>query len=159
MVRQFGKRKDCLHMLKKLVAILALCVCLGTYATYNLSAAQRCCEGEEWLKWSAETQTAYLTALLFGTDRGFGDGCFEGLVQASSSPKEIDERSLRACLNKKPRFGKDIAVYVHKITSFYQAYPKDRALTVQQVFREFSDDRDRTAKQVHQKLIVEGRWD
>jgi len=145
-------------MLKKLVAILALCLSLCSYVTQTVSAAQICCEGEEWLKWSAETKTAYLAALLFGTDRGFGDGCFEGL-QASSSPNEIDERALRACLSKRPRFGKDIAVYVHRVTGFYQAYPKDRALTVQQVFREFSDDRDRTAKQVHQKLVVDRRLD
>jgi len=146
-------------MLKKLLAMMTMFLSMCGYVTQTVSAAQICCEGEEWLKWSAETQTAYLTALLFGTDRGFGDGCFEGLVQASSSPKEIDERALRACLNKKPRFGKDIAVYVHKVTSFYQAYPKDRSLTIQQVFSEFSDERDRTAKQVHQKLVVERRLD
>jgi len=145
-------------MLKKLLATMTI-LCLCGSVTQTASAAQICCEGEEWLKWSAETQTAYLTALLLGTDRGFGDGCFEGLVQASSSPNEIDDRALRACLRKTPRFGKDIAGYAHRVTSFYQTYPKDRSLTIQQVFSEFSDDRDRTAKQVHQKLIVERRLD
>jgi hypothetical protein len=146
-------------MSRRILALIALCVGLLSYSTDTASASQRCCEGEEWLKWSTETQTAYLTGLLLGTDRGFRRGCFEGAVQGSSSPTEISERALRACLGKAPSFAKNIGTYVQRVTRFYEAYPKDRSLSIQEVFSEFSDDKDRTTDQVHQQLVVEGRRD
>jgi len=148
-----------LHMLKRAVMLAAVCACLYSYSPYTASAAQACCEGEEWLKWSKETQTAYLTGLLLGNERGFRKGCFEGLAQGSSSPTEINERALRECLGKTPSFTKDIGVYVQRVNEFYRAYPKDRSLSVRDVFFEFSDDKNRTAEQVHQHLVVEGKRD
>jgi hypothetical protein len=148
-----------LRMFKPLLVLGAACLCLYNYSPPMVSAAQRCCEGEEWLKWSKETQTVYLTGLLLGTERGFRKGCFEGLVQGSSSPTEINERALRGCLGKTPSFTKDISVYVQKVTEVYQTYPNDRSLSVRDVFFEFSDDKNRTAKQVHQRLVVEGKRD
>lgn len=148
-----------LRMLKRPVLLGVFCVCLYNYSPSMGFAAQACCEGKEWLKWSKESQTAYLTGLLLGTERGFRRGCFEGLVQGSSSPTEINEQGLRRCLGKTPSFTKDIGVYVQKVTEFYRVYPKDRSLSIRDVFFEFSDEKNRTAEQVHQRLVVEGERD
>jgi hypothetical protein len=143
----------------RLVKPIAMCLVLCMYPAAAAFASQTCCEGDDWLKWSTETQTAYLTGLLFGSDRGFKRGCFEGLVQSSSTPPKISKVALFACLDKRPRYAKDIVSYVQRVTTFYQEYPKDRSLTIQEVFAEFSDDKDRTADQVHQRLVVEGKRD
>lgn len=148
-----------LRRLKRPVLLAALCLCLSDYSPHTASAAYACCEGEEWLQWSKETQTAYLTGLLLGTQRAFGQGCFEGLVQVSSPSTQINERALRACLGKTPSFTKDISVYVQRVTQFYELYPKDRALPIRDVFLDFSDEKNRTAAQVHQRRFVEHRRD
>src|ERR671931_662352 len=82
-----------------------------------LFGARACCEGNEWLKWSAEVRQAYVVALMRGINAGYSRACRRLAITDRGS---IDD--LKACLRMEPKLTSDSEVYVELITSVYRKY-------------------------------------
>jgi hypothetical protein len=93
-----------------------------------------CCEGEEWLKWDAQTRNIYVRAYASGNMQGYAHGCSEGLV--ASSPKMTGLYTAGAskrCSAGAMITSRDSSHFAEEITKFYQSYPQQTFLRISDI--------------------------
>jgi hypothetical protein len=127
-----------------IVACLALALTVDSSST---NASKGIAEGEEWLKWNAESRLLYVSAYLTGYDRGFSEGCkmaeeVDSSIKSTGLPGE-------KCISREPSHSKNLETYVDLITEFYTTYPKDRYVTIRTVLNGLSDARHLSLQQIH----------
>src|SRR5208283_5251477 len=104
-------------------------------------------EGEEWLKWNADTRLLYVSAYLTGYDRGFAEGCKMAEEVGMSKPMGLPGEK---CISREPGHSKNLEEYVDMVTKYYTVYPRDRYVTIRTVLEGLSDTRRLSLQQIHQ---------
>jgi hypothetical protein len=115
-----------------------------------VSGAWPCCEGEVWLKWNDEQRDAYVYAYLKGLTRGYHKGCFEAAKIANPSG-DLKSDPEKKCEQVGPEFYGEISYYSHKVTAFYQRYPKQRFLFITDILNNLAYKRDMTLEEIHKR--------
>jgi hypothetical protein len=121
-------------MRNKLLLRLVFIVVLIFIATSTCRANWICCEGDEWLKWSAQTRSVYIRAYASGNIQGYARGCSEGLV--ASTPQMTGPYSMEAskrCSEKAMITDRDSSHFADQITKFYQDFPQQRFLRISDI--------------------------
>ncbi len=105
-------------------------------------------EGADWLKWTDETKLAYVSAYLWGHQRGFRDGCEAGQrIYSAGKPKGLPGEK---CLPQAPAYSRYLERYAVTITEFYRTYPDDKGVPISTLLDGMSDQRNLTVKQMHE---------
>lgn len=103
--------------------------------------------GNDWSRWSKETQSVYVSAYLSGHARGFRDGCEVG--QKTYSTGKLHGLPGEKCLPKAPNYSRQLEEYVTDVTNYYSAYPTDLHVPIFRVLDGLSDARKLTVNQMH----------
>ena len=103
--------------------------------------------GDDWLKWTDETKTEYVSGYLWGLGRGFGDGCEAGEKTYS---RKLQGLPGEKCIPKQPIYSGNLEDYVGSITAYYHAYPTDSCVPISHVLEGLSDARRLPVQQMHQ---------
>lgn len=111
-------------------------------------------EGEEWLRWDANTKVVFIRAFIQGMQSGFNRGCESGIesVQPQMSGGDM-ARATDACLAHFPISERDSSKLVGQITDFYRRYPKQRFLYISDIFLQLHAGR--TIEQIHEHFPQE----
>lgn len=104
--------------------------------------------GDDWLRWTDETRSEYVSGYLWGLDHGFRDGCVAG--EKTYSTGRLRGLPGEKCIPKQPVYSKKLEDYVGGITAYYHAYPTDTCVPLTQVIEGLSDARKLTVQQMHQ---------
>ncbi|MBZ5613038.1 MAG: hypothetical protein LAO23_03435 [Acidobacteriia bacterium] len=104
--------------------------------------------GDNWLKWTDETKTEYVSGYLWGFGRGFRDGCEAG--ERTYSTGKLRGLPGEECIPKRTAYSRNLEDYVGGITAYYRAYPTDTCVPVSYVLEGLSDARKLTLQQMHQ---------
>jgi hypothetical protein len=133
-----------MHCRQKLFvsALLTLFLCCG-----NSFAADARSEGEQWLKWSDETRSAYVAGYLWGFGQGFSQGCTIGQETYSVKPTGLPGEK---CVAKIPSELKNPEQYAEIITNYYRSYPSDRNVAVRRLLDGLQRKPDLTIEQMHE---------
>jgi hypothetical protein len=131
--------------LAELLLVVFLAVVLNSGRSL---AANAIVEGDEWLKWNDETRLAYVSAYIWGLERGFRDGCEAGQrVYAAGKPKGLPAAK---CLPEAPAYSKYSESYAAMITEFYRTHPDDKRVPIRLLLEGMSDQRNLTQEQMHE---------
>ena len=106
-------------------------------------------DGYAWLSWSNDSRQLYLLGFLHAYRMGFADACLAA-NDIAKSQWTINEIS--ACKDKGMSFSRDLPDLNKAITEFYQQYTGDRGLELDVLLRQFSDQKHRSAKEIHALL-------
>jgi hypothetical protein len=93
-----------------------------------------CCEGDEWLRWDAQTRSVYVRAYTWGYSEGYTSGCHNGLV--ASKPEMNGSYTMEAskrCSESASVTSRDSSHFADRITEFYQKYPQQRFLRISDI--------------------------
>jgi len=93
-----------------------------------------CCEGDEWLRWDAQTRSVYVRAYTSGYVHGYYGGCGNGLV--ASTPEMNGPYTMEAaqrCSDRSMITSRDSSHFADRITEFYQKYPQQRFLRISDI--------------------------
>lgn len=113
-------------------------------------------EGEEWLKWDANTRVVYIRAYIHGMQSGFNRGCESGIESVQPRMNGGDmTKATEACLANFPISERDSSKLVDEITDFYRQYPKQRFLYISDIFLQLHSGR--TIEQIHEHFPQEAR--
>ena len=128
--------------------LLAAVVLVLVFDTGGVLAAGPSETGDNWIRWSNETRTAYVSGYLWGRARGFRDGCEAG-QKAYSTGKS---RGLpgEKCIPKHPNYSRNLEDYVGSISNYYSAYPTDGYVPIFRVLEGLSDTQKLTIAQMHE---------
>jgi hypothetical protein len=93
-----------------------------------------CCEGDAWLKWSDDIRQTYVGAYILGFKKGYGLGCTSAMEMLPPSTQPgVENDPHHRCLQQEPAFPPDTASMKESITQFYQRYPNDRDLYIEEI--------------------------
>jgi len=113
-------------------------------------------DGEIWLIWSVDRRAGFVDGYIKGRHDGHNAGCHaafrillpkEGVVSEPTNP-------IRGCSAEEEHFTKgQVLDYVDEITTFYEQYPSDRDVPLNNVLDLISDKERRTGGQIHQWFL------
>jgi Mg2+ and Co2+ transporter CorA len=106
-------------------------------------------DGYAWLSWSNDSRQLYLLGFLHAYRMGFADAC---LAAGDVSKPKWTINEIGACKEKEMSFSRDLPDLNKAITHFYQQYADDRGLELDVLLRQFSDQKHRSAKEIHTML-------
>ena len=138
-----GKMKDHVRLLLSVGLVLVL-VLHGR----RIVAANSFENGDDWLRWSNETRTVYVSAYLWGRARGFRDGCETG--QKTYSTGKLRGLPGEKCIPKRPTYSRNMEDYVGGVTDYFSAYPAARYVSIFKVLEGLSDAQKLTVTQMHE---------
>lgn len=112
-------------------------------------------EGKMWLQWDESQRKGFVWGYVWGLERGYRNGCAaldEGFTSAGtvglSQETDLSKNPLQQCLSKELVFSKEVTYYVAQTTKFYETYPQDQDLPIQQLFTQLADSNNKTLKQI-----------
>ena len=103
-------------------------------------------DGYAWLSWSNDSRQLYLAAFLHAYRLGVSDACHSA---SEIGKPDWTIREIVACEERQMSFSLDLPNLDREVTEFYQAYPEDQPLGLDVLLRQFSDQKRRTAAEVH----------
>lgn len=132
-----------------LVLIGTLLFTLGTVVVWQRSSQAHGTDGYAWLSWNNDARQFYILGFLQAYLRGFVQGCLaaDDIAIPRWTVKEIN-----ACEDKQMRYSRDLQILITEITQFYKEYPEDRSLELDVLLMQFSDQKNRSPKQIHELL-------
>jgi hypothetical protein len=114
---------------------------------------------EMWLQWDVTSRTAFVLGNLRGYWDGVNAGCGKaklvvGTLRGVSgfTPEVADEMSMRCVTWYKPS-NRSIESYVEVVTNFYNRYPEDRTIEIQEVLL-LAIDPVLTAEDIHKRIKI-----
>ena len=118
-----------------LTAPTILLLCLSA----PLFGERVCCEGEQWLRWSDDIRQTYVLAFTLGYSKGYVQGCDLGTrgMPPDSKPG-IGNDPRQHCLHTGLDFSKGTDFFVKSITEFYERFPTDRDIYVEELIQCFA---------------------
>ena len=139
-------------MSSRLVGVLLMIVVVSGAAVLVLPqrhSAAHGIDGYAWLSWSNDSRQLYLLGFLHAYRMGFADAC---LAASDVAKSQWTINEISACKEKQMSFSRDLPDLNKAITDFYQQYADDRALELDVLLRQFSDQKHRSAKEIHALL-------
>jgi hypothetical protein len=131
-----------MHRCQKLgVCALLILLCGTSFARDAFS------EGDQWLKWSDETRSAYVVAYLWGFEHGFFQGCQIGEEIYSAKPTGLPGEK---CIAKIPNDLRRPEQYADIITAYYQSFPSDRRVPIARLLQGLQSNPNLTIQQMHE---------
>lgn len=104
--------------------------------------------GDNWLKWDKSSRLAFVIGNLRGYWDGLGAGCGEAKILAKSLSgvsgltEEVVEQMRFRCVNKLKLSSRSFESYEEVITQFYNQYPEDKSVEVQDIMQLLAYDSD-----------------
>jgi len=130
-------------------ALIVAAILLGLVIVPQRNSAGHGLDGYEWLSWSNDSRQLYLLSFLHAYRLGFSEAC----VAANDVGKlQWTIKEINACEEKQMSFSSDLPDLNKAVTEFYREYPDDRALALDVLLRQFSDQKHRSAKEIHALL-------
>jgi hypothetical protein len=127
---------------KALAGMLALFVLL----TLPLAGQRICCEGAMWLQWNMGRRESFLRGYVIAYGSANWVGCREAVKALPPGPNK--DAAFDACELHQPHLSRGTPYFSHEITAFYQCYPGDRDLYIQEVFDQL--EHGLTIEQIHE---------
>jgi hypothetical protein len=107
-------------------------------------------EGAWWLKSSGDVRQSYSAAYILGFKKGYGAGCLKGTEVLPPTPgKGPQDNPRHICLQQGPHFPESTASIARQITVFYERYPNDRDIYIQEIIASLGAGE--TLNQIHQR--------
>ena len=131
------------------VALIVAVILLGVAIVPQRNSAGHGLDGYEWLSWSNDLRQLYLLSFLHAYRLGFSEAC---LAANDVGKLQWTIKEINACEEKQMSFSRDLPELNKAVTEFYQQYPDDRALELDVLLRQFSDQKHRSAKEIHALL-------
>lgn len=127
--------------------------CSGTEVAPPFSA-------EMWLKWDKSSRIAFVLGNLRGHWDGVMDGCGDAIRAVRSLPgisgftdEAADKMRLDCGKYQKPS-NRAIESYEEVVTNFYNRYPEDRIIEIQDVLRLLEGDPKLTAEDIQKRIKI-----
>lgn len=127
-------KRRTIAMRKTSLSRLVLITVLFLTVTATCRANWICCEGDEWLRWDAQSRGVYVRAYTMGYVHGYTSGCANGLV--ASTPEMNGSYTMEAskrCSERATITSRDSSHFADRITEFYQKYPEQRFLRISDI--------------------------
>jgi hypothetical protein len=115
---------------------------------------------EMWLKWDKSSRIAFVLGNLRGHWDGVMDGCGDAIRAVRSLPgisgftdEAADKMRLDCGKYQKPS-NRAIESYEEVVTNFYNRYPEDRIIEIQDVLRLLEGDPKLTAEDIQKRIKI-----
>jgi hypothetical protein len=102
-------------------------------------------DGRDWLNWPAESREFYVAGYLHGYSEGFTEACHA--AEGVSTVVQVSN-----CLHSRLTYSRLPQTLSRQITEFYRAYPQDKNINVLLLVRQFSEQNNRSAEVIHERL-------
>jgi hypothetical protein len=117
------------HGLSAFIAVAVIWILAGA----PLAGQRWWHQGDTWLKWNHNERDAFLFGYMVGYSNGHTDGCSHGINPKSGETKpEYESGALSECTKQQIDFSKGTD-FSKLLTDFYNRYPKDRELGIDEV--------------------------
>ena len=106
---------------------------------HSLSSQRACCQGDWWLRWNHDSRETYVYGYTLGFSKGHLDGCEQAVKMFAAAPGTPGDKSpLQKCISSEPDFSKGSDYFVRSVTEFYERYPEDRDLYLNELIDHFA---------------------
>jgi len=123
-----------IHRSFNIFHVVAFVVLLAFSTPCSLLAQRRCCEGDTWMKWTADHRKDYVLGYILGRAEGYSDACYRLVKYWPSQVKLNDEKNpLTKCLKEMPDFSRGPEYFAQQVTELYTTYPEDRILLITEI--------------------------
>jgi len=115
---------------------------------------------EMWLQWDKSSRMAFVLGNLRGHWDGVMDGCGDAKRAVRSLPRisgfteEAADKMRLDCGKYQKPSNRAIESYEEVVTNFYNRYPEDRIIEIQDVLRLLEGDPELTAEDVHKRIKI-----
>ena len=135
---------------KHLLLTVGVAAVVSLFSVRSLSGQRVCCQGDWWLKWNHDARETYVYGYTLGFSKGHLDGCKQGTKAWPHSPEAASP--LQKCISTEPDFSKGSDYFVKSITEFYERYPKDRDIYINEVLDQLG--KGLTLEQIHNQPFM-----
>ena len=139
------------RLVRALFISFVICVMVVIFPQQRQAAAHGI-DGYAWLSWSYDSRQLYLVGFLHAYRMGFADACIAASDVAKSQKSQWTINEISTCKEKQMSFSRDLPDLNKAITDFYQKYADERALELDVLLRQFSDQKHRSAEEIHALL-------
>ena len=116
--------------------------------TLSMSGQRECCQANLWLKWTHDEREGYVSGYSIGYSAGYGSGCEQGTKDWPITVKgNVEDFPLNKCISKQPDFSKGSEFLIRAVTDFYNAYPSDRDIYINEILDQLG--RGLTPQEIH----------
>jgi hypothetical protein len=134
---------------QRLVLILLGILLLITTPSQRLGSAGVPGEGDWWLKSNEDVRQTYTGAFVLGFGKGYGLGCSNATKNLPPDPGlGLENNPRHECLQQEPNFSVDTALIAKSITEFYQRFPDNRDVYVEEIIVSLAEGQ--TLDEIHQ---------
>jgi hypothetical protein len=115
---------------------------------------------EMWLKWDKSSRIAFVLGNLRGHWDGVMDGCGDAIRAVGSLPgisgftEEAADKMRLDCGKYQKPSNRAIESYEEVVTNFYNRYPEDRIIEIQDVLRLLEGDPKLTAEDIQKRIKI-----
>ena len=114
----------------------------------NLRATPVPREGTWWLNTSEDVRLTYAAAYILGFKKGYGAGCLKATeVLPPTSGRGLEDSPRHICIQQGPQFPESTALVAKQITSFYERYPNEQGMHVEEIIESLGAGE--TLNQIH----------
>jgi hypothetical protein len=115
---------------------------------------------EMWLQWDKSSRMAFVLGNLRGHWDGVSAGCGDAKLAVGNlrgvsgfTPEVADEMYVHCGTRYKPS-NRSIESYEEVVTNFYNRYPEDRIIEIQDVVLLVAGDPELTAEDIHKRIKI-----